>query len=168
MRTPAEITRDISRTFWQYESWRNSKISRNIFNKKASHVCLRTCRHVSDYSLNINSVLPKTFPPSHISRKMKISAGVSECSPRRRRRLSRNELAWNGAARRHANFPALIELSHTVFSGATRRPTGSCRTSSCGRRTRLEREFKYSSLTKERTRCLFWGNWTKSMTRGYQ
>jgi len=95
-------------------------------------------RGMDDCSSNINLVLPKTFPLSHISQEMKISAGVSECSTASI--VSRNELAWSGAARRHANFPALIELSHTVFSSATRRPTGSCRASNYEPRTRLERE----------------------------
>jgi len=92
----------------------------------------------NDRSSNINLVLSETFSLSYISREMKISARVSECSTASI--VSWNELAWSGGARRHANFPALIELSRTVFSGATRRPTGSCRASNYGRRTRLERE----------------------------
>lgn len=90
-------------------------------------------RGTDDCSSNINLVLPETFPLSHISQEMKIS--VSECSTASI--VSRNELAWSGAARRHANFPALIELSRTVFSSATRRSTGA---PNCEPRTRLERE----------------------------
>lgn len=69
-------------------------------------------------------------------------------------RLSKR-IGMSGGARRHANFPALIELSRTVFSGATRRPTGSCRASTRGREERDSKgEFSSSEFDERKNQGL--------------
>jgi len=116
-----EITRDISHTFAR-DIGKIAGIcgSRNIFSSRTNrlHVRVRTCAQLITRQ-TLAAVLPETFSPSHIFHEMKPKV---ELSSRRGRRLS--ERNWHSRARRHANFPVLIEPSCTVFSGATRRPTG--------------------------------------------